>query len=557
MKIHQIFNLKKFRKPVILLSSIIILGLVFFLGKKRGMLIASSQTDLFFLLDKTLCKSASLASEMALDKKREIEGKFEGHRKPLKPILYGAMDNVKEAVDNFTDYIESIKVKLMDESGNKNGKIDEGDMDRFGLPIGKENKRNTHKLLENGPIGEEIRKKMIVLRQKILDEYSNALLNETTLDIAKLNTFDSSEVKKRIEAFDHALELKPTPVQRIRATTSFNSWAEYRFHRLSLAAVLPLLSKFQNDARNAQALINSELASLTYSRCELVLEKYFPIMNPKKGYIVKGEKFESEVAIGSFSRKFSETSIIIINGDTLTLNDEGKASYVDRANSYGRKTLNMKAIVENTETGETISGTSSFDYEVGERSASLLLNKMNVFYIGVDNPFEVAIAGYSANEVKVSCIGDACKISGGNGHYIAHVSQAGMVKVKISAKDFTKTYFVEARSIPDPRVSLGELKSNVFHVGLNEFQSQKELVIFQNYIDFDVKCSIKGFQLMYVPALGNPDSIYNEGQQLSQETINILGQAKSGDIYSFNQIKTICEGDIEARNAPTLAYYIK
>ena len=122
--------------------------------------------------------------------------------------------------------------------------------------------------------------------------------------------------------------------------------------------------------------------------------------------MIKGEKFEAEVAIGAFSNEFAKTSSITVNGTRINLNDEGKGTYTETAKSYGKKTLNMKARVENPLTGEVIEGSSSFDYEVGERSASMFLTKMNVFYIGVDNPFEVSVAGANSQKVKVHGYGE-------------------------------------------------------------------------------------------------------------------------------------------------------
>jgi hypothetical protein len=39
---------------------------------------------------------------------------------------------------------------------------------------------------------------------------------------------------------------------------------------------------------------------------------------------------------------------------------------------------------------------------VGSAGASMQLDKMNVFYIGVDNPITVTAAGYSLEDVSIS-----------------------------------------------------------------------------------------------------------------------------------------------------------
>jgi hypothetical protein len=56
-------------------------------------------------------------------------------------------------------------------------------------------------------------------------------------------------------------------------------------------------------------------------------------------------------------------------------------------------------------TGEVKTYTNTFEYEVGERSVTVSPTKMNVFYIGVDNPVEVSASGVSSNQLKVSMSG--------------------------------------------------------------------------------------------------------------------------------------------------------
>ena len=67
-----------------------------------------------------------------------------------------------------------------------------------------------------------------------------------------------------------------------------------------------------------------------------------------------------------------------------------------------------------------------FEYEVGRRSVTVSADKMNVFYIGVENPVSVVAAGVSSNDLRVSGSGGGLNLkSAGNGKYTATVSQPG------------------------------------------------------------------------------------------------------------------------------------
>ncbi len=513
--------------------------------------VSAEVMNAFFDIDKSLSKSASLASDNAKDTKKGIEGAFKGHKEPLKPILYGAMDATSAKVDEFVEYVESIKTKLIDGAGNKNGVIDEGDNDKYGKPKGKKNKDITTRLLVDEPLGEELRDKIVALRAGIIDDYNNTVSNETVVEISKLK---EDEVKGKIEAFDHAVELKPKSVEEIKASTDKTSWSEYKFKQMPIAAILPVLTKFQTDARNAQALAANEFAQLVGGK-EIVLNKFFPIMNAKRGYVIKGEKFESEVAIGAFSSEFAKTSSITVNGTNIRLNDEGRGTYTETANSYGKKTLNMRARVENPLTGEVMEGTSSFDYEVGERSASLFLTKMNVFYIGVDNPFEVSVAGANSTKVNVSASGGGCNVKGGNGKYTATVSVPGEVKVNVSAPGIQKTFNIRSKRIPDPVAQLGKNKGG--NIPNGTFKAQRGLIAMLDGFDFDARCEIQGFEFVRVPQRQDPIVKINRGGLYGADVKRMVQQAKPGDIYYFNDVKARCPGDKAGRNINSLVFKIK
>ena len=190
----------------------------------------------------------------------------------------------------------------------------------------------------------------------------------------------------------------------------------------------------------------NKLAELVGGR-ELKLNKFFPVMNAKKGYVIKGEKFEAEVAIGAFSSEFAKTSTISVNGQRIKLNAEGKGTFSETTNSTGKKKLKLTANVVNPLSGEKMSGNSEFEYEVGVRSASVSADKMNVFYIGVDNPVSVSVAGAPSNSVKATCSG--CSMNGSGGKYNVTLTKPGDITVNVTADGLPSTCLLYTS--PSPR----------------------------------------------------------------------------------------------------------
>ena len=95
-------------------------------------------------------------------------------------------------------------------------------------------------------------------------------------------------------------------------------------------------------------------------------------------------------------------------------------SYTINTSEIGAKTYVATAKVYNPVTEKTTSYTKEFTYEVGERSVAISPTKMNVFYIGVDNPVDISAAGTNSNTLRAS-------MSGAGGGTIRKVSDGRFV----------------------------------------------------------------------------------------------------------------------------------
>jgi len=75
--------------------------------------------------------------------------------------------------------------------------------------------------------------------------------------------------------------------------------------------------------------------------------------------------------------------------------------------------------------------------------------RMNVLYIGVDNPIAIAVSGYETSDLDISV--DNGKISGSNGAYIIRPDHIRLAKVTVSCKgkEIRKTSF-RVKYVPDP-----------------------------------------------------------------------------------------------------------
>jgi len=186
--------------------------------------------------------------------------------------------------------------------------------------------------------------------------------------------------------------------------------------------------------------------------------------------------------------------------------------------------------------------------------------KMNVLYIGVDNPLRIAVAGIPSNEIQVELVGEG-SISGGNGDYIARVTRPGEVKIRVKRKVDNELEFVaeqryRVKRIPDPRPLLNGRNHHPLTTPEALQESKGIFMVLENF-DFDAHCEVVSFEVTYLPKAESPVSIMNGGQEWNARVKELLARVKSGDAFFFDNIMCKCPGDAAARNVGGLAFKIK
>ena len=102
---------------------------------------------------------------------------------------------------------------------------------------------------------------------------------------------------------------------------------------------------------------------------------------------------------------------------------------------------------------------------------------------------------------------------------------------------------------------LGKSKKSV--MGNGEFKAYSSLRAELENFDFDAKCTIKGFRLVYVEKRQDAIPETNVGGKYTAKTQALVNRAKPGDRYFFENIKCNCPGDSAARDLGTIGITIK
>lgn len=345
----------------------------------------------------------------------------------------------------------------------------------------------------------------------------------------------------------------PLDIEKLPAGTDKTDWVDFKFRQMPVAACFPILGKLQSDAKSsATAVLN--FCNAKVGGQEFRPDAFVPVISAPKGYVIRGEKYQADIFLSAYSKSADNISISV-NGSNLPVK-EGMAHYETTTGRTGVSKYNVRINVKNPLTGEVKPYEKEFEYEVGERSASVQLDKMNVFYIGVDNPITVAAAGVSSNDLKVS--GNGITLSRVDGsHYIVRATTPGEATITLSGGGLPSTTFkYKVKRIPDPIPLLGAQK-HPSAIPNGTFKAQGGIAAVLENFDFEAQCQVQGYTVAYQKKRADVVEKTNNGARYNSDVADMISKAAPGDVYYYLDIKAKCPGDIAARKLGDLVFKIR
>ncbi|RMG78276.1 MAG: hypothetical protein D6714_18330 [Bacteroidetes bacterium] len=470
----------------------------------------------FFSIDKSLNESDVLVEKANARLVNAISGQAEAYSQ-YAPYREKAL-RVRETVQEFHEYVESLKTEVIKRAGGTG---------KDGLPQRKSDKDLTTRFLVSEHAGDQLEAKIMATRNKLL------------------SLVEDPDVRARLE------NSIPLNVEPIPPDSEKKSWSAFKFQQMPVAAVLPTLTKFQHDARiSATAILNHFYNEINITA--LTPDAFEPVISANTNYVIKGETFQGEIFLAAYSST-ADNIAVRVDGRPLPVRD-GKAIFATRPDHIGEKKHKLEVTLENPLTGEKETFEKSFSYVVGERSAAISLDKMNVFYVGVENPISISAAGVPSGEVRISGTGVSIKNTG-SGQYVVTPRQTGRATLTISGGGLapvTREYIV--KRIPDPVLKLGTNKSGQISAG--EMRVQPGIIPFLENFDFQATCKIDGFEVVRVRQ-GDAVSVKNKGGGFGSAARRLTENAKRGDIFYFDDVYATCPGDKVRRKLDGLFFKIK
>ena len=425
---------------------------------------------------------------------------------------------------------QALRRELVEQVGQLRAELIEaaGGMQENGLPVRYKDKDISTKLLVDEGRGAELEQRVLATREHLLAQ------------------IDDPTERERLEA------AIPLNIPALPAGADADDWATFTFRQIPVGAILPILSKFENDVRIAETtLLNHFFNELNVS--EIKADKFAAMVSADQSYVIRGDRYRSEIFLSSYSSS-ADNITITVDGRALPVRD-GRAVFERPAGDTGKKSHTAVITVTNPIDGSTERFERTFNYEVGERSVAVSADKMNVLYAGVDNPISISAAGIPSAEVRVGAEGTPLNKTGA-GKYIARPTQPGTATITVSGGGLEPTSFpYRIKRIPDPVVKLGGK-----HLGgtmrIAEFRAQRGLIPVLENFDFDARCEVQGFQVTRVRK-GDATNASNRGASYNDAARRLIGNSERNDIFLFDKVKARCPGDAAGRELPGLVFTLK
>src|SRR5690606_5389278 len=147
-------------------------------------------------------------------------------------------------------------------------------------------------------------------------------------------------------------------------------------------------------------------------------DAYEPIIGQNSKVLLPGQDLEITAGLAAFNS--NQKPEIYIGGKLVTPNAKGLAEYATKVNSSGKIPVRVVFLDQD---GKRQERPYEIEYTVGQSNAAVQLDKMNVLFIGVDNPITVSGSG-NVDQLKIAASGGGAKLTKtSGGKYTVRVDQ--------------------------------------------------------------------------------------------------------------------------------------
>ncbi|MDA3781079.1 MAG: gliding motility protein GldM [Bacteroidales bacterium] len=522
--------------------------------------VSAEVLDAFRLVDEGLKKT----TENFVDKNKilykEFEKKFAENEKKVKPWKDKA-NIVHQKADELYNIIQDQKIEMIKKNQGKdiekNDAIEGREIINAKIKGIDKNDVSTRYMIGDNKNGEayKLKDKIIEFRKLLLDIVGKDNMRIINSINSSLDTSDPSNDE---EGGGHGND-------------SQKSWELKHFSDIPMGAIMPIMSKIQGDVRNVESDVVQYLfdqinaGSFSFNKLEATII-------PNSNNIISGNEYSADVFLAAVDT--TAPPIVYIGKYDSTLRENGYYEYNMVGNYDSLEIVNGKGKFSNLTTrlglhewggiiklrgpdGNYIKKVFRRSYNVAKPNLVVSPTKMNVFYVGVDNPVSVSVAGVPDGKISPS-ITNASIRKQRSGEYIVNPKRPGNSLISVVAEIDGKrkkmgTISFRVKALPDPVAKVaGKGQGNITK---NTLAAQTGVVAVMENFQFDLEFSITEFTVSTTDKGGYFVEEKTKGARFSKGQYDLIKNLKRNKRVNIEDIKAIGPDGV-IRSLPPIVFKI-
>ncbi|MEJ2595155.1 MAG: gliding motility protein GldM [bacterium] len=405
--------------------------------------------DAFLVVNESMVSTNESLTGKIEDAYAKFKIQYDLNKEKVEPFYLKAED-VRTEARELVNYIENLKVKLIEVSERMTEEevmntfyhdtVINGNPTKF-LKLGEVPTKDKYDMTTNYLVKRGDNQgdgEAYVLSSKI-DKYRTTVLKAMNLP----------EDSKQIGLITNA----PGVVYR-DADGKSQDWENHNFYTTILAADITILNKIIGEAKSAEFNAVNYLYS-SVSESDFKFDEIAAKVIPTSTYILQGQDYEADILVAASDSKLDATVRVLPGADTLTEANMSRAQVIE--GSAGLVKLDFPGtnigiqkyagIIEmvDPETNKMTPYHFKGSYIVAPPALTVAPLKMNVLYIGVDNPVSISSPGIPDENIQSSIDQGVLKRDTEGTNWIIRIDKMpkGVSKAYVSA-----TASVEGEIIP-------------------------------------------------------------------------------------------------------------
>jgi len=329
-------------------------------------------------------------------------------------------------------------------------------------------------------------------------------------------------------------------------------WETHNFYMSILAADVTILNRIIGEVVSAEYNAVNYLYS-SVSETDFKFDKVEAKVIPKRTYVFQGQDYEADVLVAAFDEKLDATIKYLKGADTLTDANLSRASVVEGQAGLGKlkwKTdkegiQKYAGVIEmiDPKTNEMKPYHFKGEYIVAPPALIVSPLKMNVLYIGVDNPVGISSPGIPEEKIEPTIGNGILKRDPSSTNWIVRIDKMpkGVNKTTISAtakvdkKDqLLGSMEFRVKRVPTPTAEIAGQSDG--QIDKNRLLAAGAIIPNMKDFEFEIYYQVTGFTF---GTILNGDWIPKnvKGNRFTDEINTIIRNGRRQQKFIFDNIK--------------------